>query len=202
MVKLLAVVELSMPMIELGVFASVAAGLRSAFESHQFEAQVRVGVVFYSDQGVGFLRPGPPGSDPAVFLVTNNKSGIFCSPLSDEEYLLDPNSQREQLLGLVDFLEKYADSAWKQGRFNHTANYVNALRCIRDSFEQETGRVLLFSLLDPRSGPCCIRPRTEEESKSALKPMHLESQELGRELQRARIGVEHFVFSKDGLVSH
>lgn len=35
-----------------------------------------------------------------------------------------------------------------------------------------------------------------------MKPIHVEAHEFGKELARARIGVEHFLFSKDALVSH
>ena len=77
-----------------------------------------------------------------------------------------------------------------------------ALKCVKEGYEQETGRILLFSLLDPRSPPCAVGNRTEEQSKFVMKPMHVEGYEFAKELLRARIGVEHFVFSKDALVSH
>ena len=103
---------------------------------------------------------------------------------------------------MLDYLQNYCEFAWKQGRFTHTANYVFALRCMRDGFVQETGKIMLFSLLDPRTPPCGIRARTEEENKTPLKPIHLEAYEYAKELMRARVGVEHFYFSKDALVSH
>lgn len=103
---------------------------------------------------------------------------------------------------MLDYLQNYCEYAWKQGRFTHTANYVFALRCMRDGFVQETGKIMLFSLLDPRTPPCGIRARTEEENKTPLKPIHLEAYEYAKELMRARVGVEHFYFSKDALVSH
>jgi protein transport protein SEC24 len=93
-VKLFLAVELSMQSIELGIVATVISSLKSIFDSHSFEEKVRVGVVFFTDSGVGFLRKGEEGSDPTIFMVPNNKSGIFCCPLSDEEHLLDPNQER------------------------------------------------------------------------------------------------------------
>lgn len=45
---------------------------------------MRVGVVFYGDQGVGFIRPGgAEGEEPVIFSVPNNKTGMACCPLSD-----------------------------------------------------------------------------------------------------------------------
>jgi hypothetical protein len=35
-----------------------------------------------------------------------------------------------------------------------------------------------------------------------MKPIHSGSYELGRELVRLRVGVEHFYFSKDHLINH
>ena len=77
-------------------------------------------------------------------------------------------------------MERYAEGVWKQGRFSHQANYITAIKCIKECFEQETGRVVLFSCLDPRSGPGAIRVRTEEEQKLPLKPLHLETYELAK----------------------
>jgi len=57
--------------------------LKSVFSSHQFEDKVRVGVVFYGDQGVGFIRPAAEEEEPTIFSVPNNKTGMFCCPLSD-----------------------------------------------------------------------------------------------------------------------
>lgn len=37
---------------------------------------------------------------------------------------------------MLDFIQKYSDFLWKQGRFAHCANYIFALRCLRDSFDQ------------------------------------------------------------------
>ncbi len=45
----------------MGVYSSVCDGLRSVFESHEFDESVRVGVAFYCDQGVGFVRRGEEG---------------------------------------------------------------------------------------------------------------------------------------------
>jgi len=45
-----------MPTMELGVFSSVCDGIKSVLDSHQFESAVRIGIAFYSDQGVGFIR--------------------------------------------------------------------------------------------------------------------------------------------------
>jgi hypothetical protein len=45
-----------MPMMELGAFTAACDGLKSVFESHQFDESVRVGIAFYSDSGVGFIR--------------------------------------------------------------------------------------------------------------------------------------------------
>ena len=75
---------------------------------------------------------------------------------------------------MLDFLSKYTEFIWKQGRFSHNANYTFALRCIREGFEQQAGRIMLFSLLDPRAAPCAIRPRNEEQSKTPLKPLTIE----------------------------
>lgn len=44
---------------------------------------------------MGFIRPGLEGAEPTIFSVPNNKTGMFCCPLSDAEFLLDPNTQRE-----------------------------------------------------------------------------------------------------------
>lgn len=43
-------------MMELGVFGSVCEGIKSVFDSHQFDSAVRIAVAFYSDQGVGYVR--------------------------------------------------------------------------------------------------------------------------------------------------
>ena len=45
-----------MPSMEVGVFASVCEGIKSALDSHQYDSAVRIAVAFYSDQGVGFIR--------------------------------------------------------------------------------------------------------------------------------------------------
>ena len=92
-------------------------------------------------------------------MVPQGKGTMGCCPLSDEEFLMDPATQRDKIIEVLDFLQNYGEFAWKQGRFTHTANYVFALRCMRDGFVQETGRIMLFSLLDPRAAPCAIRPR-------------------------------------------
>ena len=57
-------------------------------------------------------------------------------------------------------------------------------------------------MLDPRAGPCSVRMRNEEENKLPLKPISLEFYELAKELQRTRIGVDHFYFSKDNMLTH
>jgi hypothetical protein len=62
----------------------------------------------------------------------------------------------------LDFLQAYVDSLWKQGKFTHQANYINAIKSIKECFEQETGRIVLFSLMDPKAGSCAIRIRNEE----------------------------------------
>ena len=38
--------------------ATVIDIIKSVLESHEFEEKVRVGVAFYCDQGVGFIRVG------------------------------------------------------------------------------------------------------------------------------------------------
>jgi hypothetical protein len=76
------VVELSMNTLELGIFQAVLSSLSSAFESHEFEPKVKVGVVFYSDQGTGFMQKAVKGAN--IFLVPSNKNNIYCCPLSDE----------------------------------------------------------------------------------------------------------------------
>lgn len=40
----------------MGAFSSICEGIRSVFDSHQFDSAVRIAVAFYSDQGVGFIR--------------------------------------------------------------------------------------------------------------------------------------------------
>ena len=115
--------------------------------------------MFYCDNGVGFLRSSE-GGNPDLFLVPLGKGTPACCPLSDTELYLNPETQKEEILALLEYLGVYAESVWKQARFTHTANYVSALNCIKESYENEPGRVLLFSLLDPRVGPCLVRPRT------------------------------------------
>jgi len=58
LIKIIVLVEFSMPMMEHGIFASVIESIKSVIEIHEFESQVRIGVAFYSDQGVGFIRVG------------------------------------------------------------------------------------------------------------------------------------------------
>ena len=55
-IKTIVLVELTMPMMELAVFSSVCEGVKSVIDSHQFDSAVRIGIAFYSDQGVGFIR--------------------------------------------------------------------------------------------------------------------------------------------------
>ena len=45
-----------MPMIELAAFISVCEGVKRVIDSRQFDSAVRIGIAFYSDQGVGFVR--------------------------------------------------------------------------------------------------------------------------------------------------
>ena len=97
-----------------------------------------------------------------MFMVPQGKGTIGCCPLSETEFYINPNTARDKLVQMIDFLQKYAESTWKKGRFTHSSSYTFALRCMRDSFDQETGKIMLFSLLDPRSGPCSIRARNEE----------------------------------------
>ena len=47
-----------MSMIELGIASTVIDSVKSAIESQEFEEGVRIGVAFYCDQGVGFIRGG------------------------------------------------------------------------------------------------------------------------------------------------
>jgi len=63
---------------------------------------------------------------------------------------------------VLDFLQAYVDTLWKNGKFIHQANYISAIKSIKECFEQETGKIVLFSLLDPKIGPCSIRVRNEE----------------------------------------
>jgi protein transport protein SEC24 len=83
-IKIFVVIELSMQTIELGIVSTIISSLKSIFESHEFEEKIRVGVVFYSDHGAGFIRKGEEGSEPIIFMVPNNKNNVCCSPLSDE----------------------------------------------------------------------------------------------------------------------
>ena len=69
-------------------------------------------------------------------MVPQGKGTMGCCPLSQQEFFVDPNDKKEQLLKMLDFLSKYTEFIWKQGRFSHNANYTFALRCIRDGFEQ------------------------------------------------------------------
>ena len=57
-IKIVVLVELSMNMIELGIANTVIDSVKSAIESQEFEEGVRIGVAFYCDQGVGFIRCG------------------------------------------------------------------------------------------------------------------------------------------------
>lgn len=82
-IKIFVAIELSLQTIELGIVGTVISSLKSIFESHEFEEKIRIGVVFYSDSGVGFLRKGEEGGEPTIFLVPNNKNSVFCCPLSD-----------------------------------------------------------------------------------------------------------------------
>lgn len=59
-------------------------------------------------------------------------------------------------------MQAYADNLWKQSKFTYQANYINAIKSIKECFEQETGKIILFSLLDPKVGPCSIHIRNEE----------------------------------------
>jgi hypothetical protein len=102
----------------------------------------------------------------------------------------------------LDQISAKADAYYQKGRYVSSANYVAALRCLKDSFESETGRIMLFSCLDPRTGKCSIRPRNEEENKFPLKQLNNEFYELSKELLKARVGVEHFMFTKDNMISH
>jgi hypothetical protein len=36
---------------------------------------------------------------------------------------------------MLDYLKKYAEKTWKDGRFTHTANYISALKSIKEGFE-------------------------------------------------------------------
>lgn len=131
-INLVLAIELSQSMMEIGAYSTVLDSLKSVFESHEFEEKVRVAIVLFTDQGVCFLRPGEEEEEqPTVFMVPNNKNAVFCCPLSDAELFLKPNEQRDKVTGLIDFAEKYAESTWKKGHFNHSANYYNAIRCIR-----------------------------------------------------------------------
>lgn len=64
--------------------------------------------------------------------------------------MFHPNAEREELLNTLKFLEEYGENCLRRGRFTHTANYIQAIRSIKECFEQQTGKVLLFSCLGPR----------------------------------------------------
>ena len=83
-IKVVILVELSMNMMEAGIFSTVLDSVKSVLESHQFEEKVRLGIVFYGDNGVGFLRaPEEEPSETTVFTVPQGKGSLGCCPLSD-----------------------------------------------------------------------------------------------------------------------
>ena len=67
-------------------------------------------------------------------MVPQGKGTVGCCPLSEDEYMVDPKEDKEVLSSMLDFINKYAEYLWKQSRFGHCANYVFALRCLRDGF--------------------------------------------------------------------
>lgn len=83
-IKIVILVELSMSIMETGVFATVLESVKSVLQSHQFEAITRVGIAFYGDQGVGFLRAAQnEDEEHGIYQVPHGKGALGCCPLSD-----------------------------------------------------------------------------------------------------------------------
>jgi hypothetical protein len=49
--------------------------------------------------------------------------------------MLDLNNEKDKIIYLLDQISAKADSYYQKGRYTATANYVAALRCLKESFE-------------------------------------------------------------------
>lgn len=95
-VKVIIAIEMTLPMLETGLFGSITQSVRSALEGMDFESNVRVGIIYYNDEGVTFIKARPKKEpqegeetteeteDCPIEFKVNTKVGTFCCPLSDE----------------------------------------------------------------------------------------------------------------------
>jgi hypothetical protein len=85
---------------------------------------------------------------------------------------------------------------------SQVTNYYSAVSCVSTGFGNNAGRILLFSMIEPSIAPGKIRPREKEEIKTPMKPIHDEYQLLARDLVKKRLGLDHFIFGKEGHIQH
>ena len=50
---------MTLPMLETGIFGSIIQSVKSALEAMDFEPNIRIGIVYYNDDGVTFLKHRP-----------------------------------------------------------------------------------------------------------------------------------------------
>lgn len=114
--------------------------------------------------------------------------------------LFDPNHEKEELSFVLDYVQAIGEDFYKNSKYaSHGASYPATIKSLLQNFEKETGRIMLFAHTTPKIGPLAIRVHTEEDSKCPLKPLGDQFIELAKELKTSRVGVDTYLFSKDGL---
>jgi hypothetical protein len=106
-------------------------------------------------------------------------------------------------MALLDEVNTIAEDQCKNRRqfLTHGSNYAMVLKSLLQNFEQETGRVMVFSGSAPRAGALALRVRNEDDNKNPLKPLSSDFLELGKELVKQRVGVDLYFIVKEVLVS-
>lgn len=197
-VKILLLIELTKSTIDTGLFDSIVSAARSTLESGQFDSGIRVGVATFSQSTVFYRVRGL--EEELVEYVVSDPTDSLC-PLSEKDLYFNPNEEnsRTQLLYILD---RIMEKAKNLKNINNATNYYSAVSCASTSFGNNAGRIVLFSLNDPAAAPGRLRQREKEEVKTPLKPIHEEYQVLAKDLVKKRIGLDHFLFGKEGQVQH
>lgn len=197
-VKIMLLIEMTRNMIDTGLFESILSAVKSTLESWQFECGVRIGITTYS-QATTFYRVRNV-EEEVIEYVVGDPIDALC-PLSENDLFFNPNDEvsRAKALYLID---RITEKSRHFKNINNSTNYYSAVSCVSTGFGNNAGRIVLFSVNDPVAAPGKLRPREKEEIKTPLKPIHEEYQALAKDLVKKRVGLDHFLFGREGHLQH
>ena len=196
-VKILVCLEMTKVTTENSLFANILESVKASLQA-EFEPTVRVGVVVY-DQAVHFYKVKSVEHELVEYSVGDSLNALCPLPDSDLFFQVSDEAERAKLEYLLD---KLAEKAQSSANTNIITNYYSVLSCLASAFGNHAGRVVLFSMGDPTTVPGKLRPREKEEIKTPLKPLSEEYAQLSRELVKARVGVDHFIFGRENMYHH